>query len=199
MALDTQASRLPISGRRAAGAYFMLTFRVVIDSTMVVNVLQTDQRAAFALINVRMIGVLAVLAGLPCWLLWRTDVAFARWPVQGLRNLGLVLAALGLAIAVAFASFQPLASVMRNHAQLRYLINPLNTVYALGHVVSKPLRRNQSKLEPVSLDAKLGKAGHVPFAGSGRRRNRSERQFRFKWCLAPHHAYTFPRKCHQLR
>ena len=146
----------------AAGAYFMLTYRVVIDSTMIVNVLQTDQREAFALFNVRMIGVLVVLAGLPCWLLWRTDVAFARWPVQGLRNLGFVLAALGLALAVVFASFQPLASVMRNHAQLRYLINPLNTVYALGHAASKPLRRNESKLEPVGLDAKPGMSGPRP-------------------------------------
>lgn len=129
----------------AAGAYFILTYHVVIDSTMIVNVLQTDRREAFGLLNERMIGVLALLAGIPGWWLWRADVEFARWPVQGLRNLGFVLAALGLAIAVVFASFQPLASVMRNHTQLRYLINPLNTVYALGHAASKPLRRDETK------------------------------------------------------
>jgi len=140
----------------AADAYFMLTYHVVIDSTMIVNVLQTDSREAFSLFNIRMIGVVAVLAVLPAWVLWRTKVEFARWPLQGLRNLGFLLAALGLAVALIFASFQPLASVMRNHTQLRYLINPLNTVYALAHAASKPLRRDESRLEPVGLDARLG-------------------------------------------
>ena len=46
-----------------------------------------------------------------------------------------------LAAGLVLLSFQPLASTMRNHKQLRYLINPLNTLYALGHAAGKPLRR----------------------------------------------------------
>ena len=45
---------------------------------------------------------------------------------------------------------------MRNHTQLRYLINPLNSVYALVNIAAKPLRRDDSHLLPIGEDARLG-------------------------------------------
>ena len=48
----------------AAGAHYMLAYRIVIDQTMLVNVLQTDPREAGDLINRRMAAALLVLAGL---------------------------------------------------------------------------------------------------------------------------------------
>ncbi|HTH08431.1 MAG TPA: sulfatase-like hydrolase/transferase, partial [Acidovorax sp.] len=52
--------------------------------------------------------------------------------------------------------FQDFASTMRNHTKLRYLINPLNSVYALGNIATKPLRMDTSKLLPIGRDAQLG-------------------------------------------
>ena len=49
----------------AAGAYFMLSYGVVIERTMMVNVLLTDAREARELLNWRMLGALLLLGVLP--------------------------------------------------------------------------------------------------------------------------------------
>ena len=51
---------------------------------------------------------------------------------------------------------------MRNHKELRYLVNPLNAVYALGYLATRPLRHTNSALLPMGLDA------HAPLPTTGR-------------------------------
>ena len=140
----------------AAGAHYMLAYRIVIDQTMLVNVLQTNPGEAADLLSLRMVATLVLGGLLPAWLVWRTPVQHAPWLRQLGRNLGVAVAALALVVAAVVASFQPLSSTMRNHKQLRYLINPLNSVYALGMVASEPLRRNDRVLLPLATDARLG-------------------------------------------
>ena len=140
----------------AAGAHFMLAYRIVIDQTMLVNVLQTNPGEAADLFSLRMAAMLLLGGVLPSWLVWRTPVDYARWPRRLWRNALVTFAALALVLVAVVASFQPLSSTMRNHKQLRYLINPLNAVYGLGMVASEPLRRNDRVLLPLGTDAKLG-------------------------------------------
>ncbi len=52
--------------------------------------------------------------------------------------------------------FQSIASLMRNHPHVRYLINPLNSFYALGALAAKPFQRDESIVLPLGEDAKLG-------------------------------------------
>ena len=139
----------------AAGAHFMLAYRIVIDQTMLVNVLQTDPREASDLLSPRMLATLVLGGLLPAWLVWRTPVDFGRFMPRLGRNLGGLLLGLALVVAAVLASFQPLSSTMRNHKQLRYLINPLNSVYALGMLATEPLRRNDRVLLPLGTDARL--------------------------------------------
>jgi lipid A ethanolaminephosphotransferase len=145
----------------AAGSYFMLAYHVVIDPSMLTNVLQTDSHEAAALASPWLVAALLGLGVLPAWLLCRTPVAYAAPLRQGLRNVGgaaAALAAVGLAVLL---SFQPLASAMRNHKQLRYLLNPLNTMYALGQTAVRPLRHPR-ELQPIGLDASVPAAGARP-------------------------------------
>ena len=147
----------------AVGAYFMQAYRIVIDPTMLTNVLQTDMHEARALWSPWLLAWLGVIAGLPSWWLLRRPLAFRPWPRQALRNAATVAAAVGVVAVVGFASFQPLASAMRNHKQLRYLINPLNSFYALGSAATEPLRRGGTRpLEPIGLDARLAPASGKP-------------------------------------
>ena len=147
----------------AAGAHFMAAYRIVIDHTMLVNVLQTNPGEAADLVSLRMAATLVLGGLLPAWGVWRTPVDFGRFGSRLGRNLGAALLGLALVVAAVLASFQPLSSTMRNHKQLRYLINPLNSVYALGMVATEPLRRNDRVLLPLGEDARLG-AG--PAAGA---------------------------------
>jgi lipid A ethanolaminephosphotransferase len=139
----------------AGGAYFMGVYRIVIDASMLTNVLQTDLRETRDLLNWRLLAVMVLLGLLPAWWVWRVPVHYGRWPQRLLRNLGLVIGAAAVLVATVMAAFAPLSSTMRNHKQLRYLINPLNSVYALGELAAQPFKRDERSLAPLGLDARL--------------------------------------------
>lgn len=140
-------------------AHFMLAYGVVMDPGMLANALQTDLHEAGGLLGWRLVGVVSVLVLLPTALLLRRPVAYAPPARQALRN-GVLFALALLVLAVAaIAGFQPLASVMRNHKEVRYLVNPLASLYSLGRVATKPLARDESRLVPVGADARLAAGG----------------------------------------
>jgi lipid A ethanolaminephosphotransferase len=146
----------------ALGAYFMMTYGIVIDQTMIINVLQTDVREANALLSLRLAITVLVLGVAPAAVVWRLRLNYGSWKTRLWQNLLLAGAAALLLLAAVMASFQPLSSNMRNHKQVRFLINPLNSLYALGYLATSPLRRDDSITEPIGLDAQA-----VP-AASGR-------------------------------
>ena len=140
----------------AVGSYFMLSYGVVIDSTMMVNVLQTDPRETRDLLNWRLAVSVLVLALVPLVWFWRRPVAY-HGPLRQMASNAIVFIASFVVLTGTLALiFKDFSSVMRNHTQVRYLINPLNSFYALGVIATKPLRRDTSVLLPVGQDAKLG-------------------------------------------
>ena len=144
----------------AAGTHFMLAFGVVIDPGMMVNVLQTDPREAADLLTLRFGATVLLLGMLPALAVWRWPLRPAAWPRQLAHNAALCACSLLLLVASTLAIFQGLSSTTRNHKQLRYLINPLNSIYALGHTAAAPFKRGPSRLQPIGEDATLG-ASHA--------------------------------------
>lgn len=140
----------------AFGAYFMMAYGVVIDPNMMVNTLQTDMRETRDLLNWSLAGTVMVLAVLPSFFLWRQKVRRTGMGRQAVSNALTLVAAGALLVVVSLLFFQSIASVMRNHTQVRYLINPLNSFYALGSVAAKPFQRDESVVLPLGQDATLG-------------------------------------------
>ncbi|WP_198026740.1 phosphoethanolamine transferase [Polaromonas glacialis] len=140
----------------AFGAYFMMAYGVVIDKAMMINTLQTDMRETRDLLNWRLLATVLVLAVLPCVLLWRQHIRLQSPTRQAVSNLAALLASCALLVVVLVLFFQSIASVMRNYPQVRYLINPLNSFYALGSVAARPFQRDESAILPLGEDAKLG-------------------------------------------
>ncbi len=140
----------------AVGGYFMLSYGVVIDSTMMTNVLQTDLRESRDLTSWKLLLVVLVFAVLPMLWLWRQRVR--RLPIvrQVLHNALLFTAGCTLSVMAVVPTYQDFASTMRNNIQLRFLINPLNSFYALSDVVLQPFQHSASAIMPLGLDAKLG-------------------------------------------
>lgn len=146
----------------ALASYFMLAYGVVIDPSMITNALQTDVHEATALFSPWLVVSLALLALLPGVIVWRVPLKTMPWHRMALRNLGTSAAALALALVVALAAFQPLSSAMRNHKHLRYLMNPLSSVWALGRVATEPLRRDSLEMQAIALDAQAPPASARP-------------------------------------
>lgn len=140
----------------AFNTHFMWQYGVVIDPTMLANVAQTDAREVRDLLSLRLLGTVLLVAGPPLWWIWRRPVAWGRWLPQTGRNLLGTVSGLVVAVAVALAGYQGLASLMRNHKPLRYMINPLNSVYAATRLAADQLPKQARALKPVGEDAQLG-------------------------------------------
>jgi lipid A ethanolaminephosphotransferase len=140
----------------ALGMHFMMSYGVVIDDTMMLNVFQTDPRETRDLLNLRLFITLFLVAGLPVFWLWFVPIKRATWRKQLLQNALILIAGCALLIAAIALSFQGFSSLMRNHKHVRYLLNPLNSLYAISQIATKPLRHGPQPLQAIGQDAKLG-------------------------------------------
>ena len=140
----------------AFNSYFMWQYGVVIDSTMLANVANTDAREVADLLSWRLLATLLIVAGPALWWIWRRPLATRHWGPQLGRNAVGLLTALGLVVGAGLVGYQGLASLMRNHKDLRYMINPLNSVYAATRLATHRASAMAVSLQPVGTDATLG-------------------------------------------
>lgn len=140
----------------ALNTYFMLQYGVVIDRGMLANVAQTDLREVRDLLSWPLLLTVLVVAGPPMWWLWRRPLARRGWLPQTGRNALGAVAGLTVVTLAALLAFQDLASLMRNDRSLRYMINPLNTVYAATRLAADQLQDQGRELLPTGEDARPG-------------------------------------------
>ena len=136
-----------------ASSYFMHAYGVVIDATMIGNMAHTNVREVRDLLSGGMLVALLLGVLLPGLWWWRQPLQAV--PLRRLlpRQLGLAALALMVTAALGWASFQDLASLMRNHRSLRYMINPYNTLYAAGRHALGRAAHAQQPLQPLGEDA----------------------------------------------
>lgn len=142
----------------AAGSWFMQSYGVYLDPTMVRNVLRTDVAEARELWSGALLVHLLLYAGLPLLLLHKVQIAPQGWRRALLRRAVLIGGAVLLLLAVLMAIFQPLASLMRNHREVRYLATPANLLWSAGSVLAHESRGSLQPRLPLDPEARLAAA-----------------------------------------
>ncbi|MDF0733129.1 phosphoethanolamine--lipid A transferase [Pseudomonas entomophila] len=119
----------------AGVAYFMNQYGVLIDSGMFRNVAETNISEVRDLLSLKFALYISLLGILPSQLVWKAPVAYRTWHRELLGKLvvsGACVAAVG---SVALVNYQGLASLFRNHHEIRLMLTPSNIVGAsLGYV-----------------------------------------------------------------
>ncbi len=146
----------------AFGSYFIAAYGIVIDADMLANVMQTDTREATSLFTLRLPLVVGALSVPPIWWLLRQRRARLSWLKLTLHQLLLIVGSVAAAALMLLWVFQPFSSTMRNHTQLRYMINPVNSFYAAAELAVRPFRQDQGPVQPVGADARLGASYAAP-------------------------------------
>lgn len=138
-----------------SSSYFMLTYGVVIDTSMLANVVQTDVREVRDLLSWPMLAAALIGVVLPGVWLWQQPIR--KVPARSLigRQLGVGFLAFLVAMGVFWMSFQDIASLTRNHKQLRYMINPFNSLYAVTLLTVGQAAQATKPLQAIGEDAKL--------------------------------------------
>jgi lipid A ethanolaminephosphotransferase len=146
----------PLIVTAALATYFMARYGVFFDAAMVRNVLHTHVAEARELLSPALLPHLALYAAAPLLLLWRVRVVHTPLRRAALIRAGWLLAAFVGAVVALLAVFQPFASLMRNHREVRYLITPANVVVSLIGVIGRETRAAAAPRQAVGLDAKPG-------------------------------------------
>ncbi len=142
----------------AAAAHFMRSYAVLLDPTMLQNVVNTDLREAAELITWPLVGDVLAWAAVPVAFVWLVPIERRPW----LRSVGFRSACIALALAVAALSIlsvsRDLASQMRNQRELRYLITPGNYLVGLATSVAGGLTAASGPRLVIGADARLAPA-----------------------------------------
>ena len=148
----------------AFNSYFMWQYKAVIDSTMLANVMHTDANEVRDLMSWRLVVSVLLIVGPALWWIWRKPMGpRSAWQHLSRNFLGAVVG-LALVVVAALAGYQGLSSLMRNQKEVRYMINPLNSVYASSVLLVQQVPRQVRALQKVGEDAQLG----ASYAGQAR-------------------------------
>ena len=142
----------------AAGMHFMLAYGVLMDKSMLANMLQTNPREALDLVNPRLLLTLLVLGVVPAVWLARQPIRVLSWRRALLGNAALAAVSLGCAVGAALPMYKDFSSAMRTHDQIRYLINPWSAFVSLGRIAAQPFQIDPSRTLPIAEDAQWAPA-----------------------------------------
>jgi lipid A ethanolaminephosphotransferase len=148
----------------AAGAsVYMDAYNIVIDTTMITNIMKTDAREVGDLLDVGLIARLLLLGVVPALLIWTLPIRCTQFSSEVVRRLKLVGLALLLMLA-AIAPFTPhYTSFFREHKLLRYYANPATPLYSAFRYASDTLAATDARVRQV-----LGLDARIPLADTSR-------------------------------
>ncbi|WP_374585828.1 phosphoethanolamine transferase [Pseudoduganella sp.] len=137
-------------------AYFMSQYGIVIDASMVQNVLETDTREAGELFSWKLVQAVLLLGVVPSWLVWRLPVQYAPLRRSIAANGGVLAVSLLAAIGLLFLLFKPLAPAVREHRELRFMLTPTN-VFQAANAYLKLKLATPTIVAPLGTDASKGR------------------------------------------
>lgn len=136
-------------------SYFMDSYNVVIDDSMIQNIVKTDMAESVDLISMKMFLHLILLGIIPSILVYKVDIKYAPVKREFISRLKLSLFSFGLILSLILLFSNFYASFFREHKQLRYYTNPAYYIYSTGKYINSLLKSAAIPLKQIGLDAKI--------------------------------------------
>ncbi len=135
--------------------YFMSSYGVMLDRSMIQNVLETDPSEVRDLLNINMLLYVTLLGLLPSFLVYKVEIAFQPLLREMAAKLICLLVSLAIIGGIAAILYQDYASMFRNNRHIRHLVVPANYIYATSSLMSRQLRAGKVVVKAIGEDAKL--------------------------------------------
>ncbi len=132
--------------------YFMNTYQVVIDDSMIQNIVETNLDESMELFDIRMLFYFLLLGILPSYVVYKTPLIYGTWRSALLQRLKAVLILVVLIVLIFFSFSRFYTSFFREHKPLRFYTNPTYYIYSLGKYIGNTFRI-QEVLQPLGRDA----------------------------------------------
>lgn len=137
----------------ASISYFMSAYGVIIDADMIQNVVETDVKEVFELINLRLLTHIGFLGLLPAILIYRHPIHYHSLGKELLHRTGMLIIAGSILGGLIFFYYKDFSLTLRNNHGLRYLVNPNHAIYSLAKYL-KRTTATPTQLTVIAPDAK---------------------------------------------
>jgi len=146
----------------AITAYFSNNYNVVIDHTMIRNIVQTSPNEVWDLIGVKLVGYVLFLGILPVGFVWWLRLTPVSWKKQIVTKVKVASLCVAVVSGLFFFSSSFFFSFFREHEALRYYTNPAYGLYSLGKYCKKSFTNTNTKARSIGTDA------HIPATDTDR-------------------------------
>lgn len=136
-------------------AYFMDSYNIVIDTTMIQNVVSTNINESSDLVSYSLFLYFFFFGLLPSIVIYKIKFIDNTLKQEMYSKLKVAVVLL-IVIVVQFSLFgKNYASFIREHKSLRYYTNPLTSLYSIANYTSNILISDSSEMKHIGLDANI--------------------------------------------
>ncbi|MBF0264556.1 MAG: phosphoethanolamine--lipid A transferase [Gammaproteobacteria bacterium] len=135
-------------------AYFMDTYNVIIDDSMIDNIVKTDLNETLDLLSFKQVLYLIFLGVLPSFIVYKAKIIQDSLKRAVIANILFFTGALVIALSLILSLSDFYASFFREHKSLRFYSNPSYYIYSSINYVHGKFKSSSSEFKQIGLDAK---------------------------------------------
>lgn len=137
--------------------YFMNAYHVVIDASMIRNMMQTNIHESMDLLTLKQVLYFVFLGLLPSFYVYKVEIEERGFKAELISRLKLLLSALVVIALSIFLFSKYYTSFAREHKPLRFTVNPTYWIYSTGKYIHKTFNSGPIVVRPIGEDAKIVK------------------------------------------
>ncbi len=137
--------------------YFMVTYNILVDKTMIENVMQTNGAEAMDLMSVKLLLYFLFLGLFPSLFVWRSNIVYGSFKQLLWHKLKVFIGIILLVWLLLFSFSKHYTSFFREHKVVRFYINPLDGFFCFASYIKEQFANQNIPLEKIGLDAKQAK------------------------------------------
>ena len=137
--------------------YFMNTYSVIIDDSMIQNAMNTDMKESLDLFSFELILYAFFLGLVPSYLIYKADIHYGTFKEELVKKTKTIVFSLAIISILIFAFSKFYTSFFREHKPLRLYTNPTFYIYSSYRYVETILNSGPIVVKQIGLDAKVQK------------------------------------------
>ena len=141
-------------------AYFMDTYHVVIDDSMIRNSMQTNLAESSDLFSLKLVIYVFLLGLLPSYIIYKTKINYKSFKNEFLSKVKTIILSLIVIAIIVFSFSKFYTSFFREHKPLRYHVNPIYWIYSVGKYTSTTFNSGPIVVKQIGEDAKIREESH---------------------------------------
>lgn len=137
----------------SATNYFMNTYHVVIDDSMIRNTLQTNVDESMDLVTIKELMYILFLGVLPAVFVYKVKIQYGNLKMEVISKLKTIFLSILIIGILLFSFSQFYTSFFREHKPLRFYTNPTYWIYSIGNYIDKTYNNATVVLKEIGKDA----------------------------------------------